>query len=710
MSGARRWVPGARVGSYVLGERLGAGAMGAVYRGRNELSGEEVAIKVMSTDLATPEGLARFLREAKAQAAAGGHPNVLAVHTAGEEQGDPYIVMELTSGETLADRLRTGPLPPLEVARLGAELARGLAHVHDQGVLHRDLKPENVLLAPRRAAPGRQQHDASGMVERSSTAAPASVLFAGDERPLLADFGVARLRGEQALTQTGQLLGTLSYMAPEQVAGDRSAVDERTDVYGLGALLYHALTGQRPFDGPMAQVMKQVLLDAPPAPSSLVAELPPALEQVVAKAMAKAPDDRYVSARELGEALERAARGEGAARGAGRLGLALGAVALLGLIGLAATRALSAAPPPAPSETPATVPVLRLLAAPPRRVRAEKLTLDLELSDDVRGLVARRGAWSKEQRHPRPGRLALEVPLEPGQNQVLVQALDRDGAELGRCEVAVVRALTEPLVRWRDGSELVRIPGGELTMGSDEPRNILPDEWPKQGVHAHRVRLTRDFYLARTEVSWRQYLAFCEATGHPRPDLTLTWDIYPGVGKDQTGEGKRVLDPTKKEDLELPVFNVCWDDAQEYCKWAGLRLPTEAEWERAARGEGPEWVFPWGDGMLPAPDLVNVKSQLPFDGFDALAPVGSCEAGKSRTGLYNLGGNVREWTADYFEPYPKGQAVRVDPTGPLDGRKRVVRGSDYCSGMQGAQVYYRNHWVPDTRIDRIGFRVARDAD
>jgi Protein kinase domain len=298
---------GVTIGGHRLERWLGAGGMAAVYAGRDEATGAERAIKLLGTG-ADPEALLRFKREAEAQAAAGGHPHVVRVHSAGTERGHAYLVMDLAEGGDLASRL-SSPLPPEEAARVTAQLARGLAHVHAQGVLHRDLKPANVL-------------------------------FDGEGRPQLVDFGLARMVGSETLTRTGTIMGTPSYMSPEQAKGVRG-VGPAADVYGLGAVLYAMLTGRPPFQGAVViGVLRAVLEDPPAPPSSLGVDLDPRLEAVCLRCLAKGPRSRPASASALAEELEQILAGSpaGTRRRLGPLiGFPLLACAALGAVALSPT-------------------------------------------------------------------------------------------------------------------------------------------------------------------------------------------------------------------------------------------------------------------------------------------------------------------------------------------------------------------------------------
>jgi Protein kinase domain len=321
--------PGARVGPYELIRRLGQGGMGTVFEGRHRESGASHAVKVLAGG-GNLELAIRFRREGQAMARVDDHPNVARVHTSGVGPGYLYLAMDMVSGGDLASRIRRCPLPPQDAADLVEALAHGLSHVHQHGVLHRDLKPANVLL------------DEAGV-------------------PLLVDFGLARLSDARSLTETGTIMGSPGYMAPEQAEG-LGQVDERTDVYGLGAVLYACLTGQPPFTGVgVLAVLSKVLSGEPQPPRSTQPEIPEALERVCLRALAKVPAKRYPTARALAEDLARVRLGE-SPQAAGRPAatrwlLAAGGLAVVGGLGLAWSSTTEAPPiltsEPAPVEAEA---------------------------------------------------------------------------------------------------------------------------------------------------------------------------------------------------------------------------------------------------------------------------------------------------------------------------------------------------------------------
>jgi len=268
------------LGDYELLEEVARGGMGVVFRARQSSLGREVAVKVLRDAwLATPVQVKRFQAEA-ANVAKLKHPNIVAVHEVGEQGGQHYFAMDLIQGSNLADVTREGPLPPRHAAELVSKVAEAVQHAHQQGVLHRDLKPSNVLL------------DAQG-------------------EPHVTDFGLARPMDDgSSLTLTGQILGTPGYIAPEQAKGGGTA-GPAADVYGLGALLFHLLTGRAPFVGAStAETLTQVLQQETLSPRLLNPAVPVDLAAVCLRCLGKRTNERYGSAGELASDLERYLRNE----------------------------------------------------------------------------------------------------------------------------------------------------------------------------------------------------------------------------------------------------------------------------------------------------------------------------------------------------------------------------------------------------------------
>ncbi|MGB9236398.1 MAG: protein kinase [Terriglobales bacterium] len=267
---------GTKLGPYDIESLIGAGGMGEVYRARDARLNRTVAIKVLPKSFsADADRLQRFMQEARA-AAALNHPNILSIYDIGEEGGAPYIVSELLEGTTLREQLRSGPLPVRKTIDCALQMARGLAAAHDKGIVHRDLKPENIFLTE-------------------------------DGRVKILDFGLAKLtRPEgstaggdtmtaQVNTEAGQVLGTVGYMAPEQVRG--KATDHRSDIFAFGSILYEMLSGKRAFRGETsADTMSAILKEEPEELSETGRNIPAPVERIVRHCLEKNPSQRFQSA------------------------------------------------------------------------------------------------------------------------------------------------------------------------------------------------------------------------------------------------------------------------------------------------------------------------------------------------------------------------------------------------------------------------------
>ncbi len=269
--------PGTRLGPYEILAPLGAGGMGEVYRARDSRLGRDVAIKVLPEHLArNPDALTRFEREARAVAALS-HPNILAIHDIGDEQGVHFLVTELLDGETLRGRLRQAGLPWRKAAQIAAAVADGLAAAHAKGITHRDVKPENIFVT-------------------------------SDGRVKILDFGLARWQPREegspegeTETEAGTVMGTVGYMSPEQVRGGRA--DASSDIFSLGCVIYEMVAGARAFSGPTpAQTMSAILEHDPVPPASA----PPDVQSVIRHCLEKNPGERFQSARDLAFALRAA--------------------------------------------------------------------------------------------------------------------------------------------------------------------------------------------------------------------------------------------------------------------------------------------------------------------------------------------------------------------------------------------------------------------
>ena len=701
---------GTRLGHYRILSLLGRGGMADVYRAEDERLGREVALKAVPPEFARdPERIERFEREVRA-AAKLSHPNIVTVFEFGHGDGQHFYTMDLMAGGDLKARIRAHPegMAPQEARRVASAVAQALDYAHRRGFVHRDVKPENIL-------------------------------FDEDGRPQLTDFGIARaMESGTRMTATGMSIGSPHYMSPEQAQGLR--VDGRSDLYSLGVVLYEMLTGRLPFEAGNTLAVALAHLNEP-AP-----ELPPALavwQPVLDRLLAKSPEDRYASAGELAEALgsdgpphapaqaaaTRAApvrRQVEPTRRAGQSGTRLlevakpprttvaalvGGMLALAVVGIGYLLLRDAnGPEPEPTirggggtqvqrEPVRPEPVRPTQPAtpaiPPARVPHGSLTLELE----PRG--ARVTLPDVEPRY-RPG-----VRLPEGPQRVIVRSsgyrtetrtIDISGDTRVRIELER-RQLRAGTSRVFDGIEFVWIPAGEFRMGSNS-RYAHPDEKP-----VTRVRLTRGFWLGKYEVTQRQW------------------------------EGVMGSNPSRFKNCggDCPVEQVSWKDTQEFIgKLNGrsggrrYRLPTEAEWEYAARG-GTTKDTPAGDlrirGRRNAPLLDGIawyggNSGVSYDGGNDCSDWGEKQYRSNRCGTHPVGqkapngfglhdmlGNVWEWVEDWRGDYPGGRVT--DPVGPRSGSYRVLRGGSWISYAGACRSAYRSGGSPGRRNYGLGFRLLR---
>ncbi len=803
-------VPGVGIDSkYQVLERLGSGGFGDVFRGRHLMLHRDQALKTLHPFLAVDPGMReRFFREARVLMDLM-HPNLIAVRDVGQWRSLLYMVMDLCPGETLTSILeKRRKIPGPEAIQLLLPVLRALEHAHAKGVIHRDLKPANL------------------MVFRNEK-------FEVEVKVL--DFGIAKLLDraglkddESQVNTAGLQMGTPQYMSPEQAQG--LEMDARTDLYSLGVILYTMVTGAHPFRGKTpAEIMKKLLLDPMPPFSSQGAEDEPrGLEAVVARLLAKKPEGRPASARELAESLEKLLADPPVAPGA----TASPTPRVASQPDLAPASALAVDPSPEPvgrdrfSSGPAPrkvepAPVSVRVAPPPTtptnraRFQEDPPTLPPPLEPEPAPVpVAVPGASTKSrprlrpepasataapaggdagpgatpavestpharssgsdtsfsrakpptsvgQASPvRPASKPVFTPIRPRRSGTLVGAFlalaalgltvawsqgwrpvlpippePRNGTGTGEdprvsaerdrlrkaeeaayaasCEAAARlrqaeaptlapgdvgsvraeglvyrgknRAGLEEYLHEKSGLELVLLPAGEYSMGSH-------DGDPEHDVDETRHKVTlRAFLISQTEVTNAQFRGFrsthCSGTG-----LSAEFDRG-----------------------EYPAVLMTWHLAHEYCTWAGLRLPTEAEWEYAAQA-GDGRLLPWGLDWPPPEGVENLADATARRVVDLPEVIEGYEDGCGRTtvagrfppnpfGLHDLAGNVQEWCSDFYGAYPPGDAL--NPRGPATGQDRVVRGGCWASGSRFLlRCARRQRYAPEVKSHRIGFRPA----
>ncbi len=706
---------GKTLGKYRLIERLGQGGMAEVFKAFQPGVERHVAIKVMHGHLAqTEEYLKRFHREAKAIGSLQ-HANIVRVIDFDIAKGVYYMVMEFVQGDTLKQFLdKKGALPFEQALAITEKLAGALGYAHRRGVIHRDIKPSNIMTSQPNFA-----------------------------HPILVDFGIAHMMSDASVTVTGELLGTPAYMSPEAIAGKK--VDTRSDIYSLGTAFYEMLTGRAPYvaDTPMGVILKKAQ-EAVPPPRELRPDIPQSIAQIALRAMAAEPTDRFQTAAEFEQALAEiratmrqplaappppTARGEKTIIG-GEDDILDGETILESLTGSGLGQTILyddelpteiheepiMAPPIAP---PPTVPPQKR-GIPGWMMAAGGVALILCLGLSALGLI--RGFFGGDDGTPTavtqatkpPTEIPTDAPptptveeIEPTVTEPPVPPTDTPPPTQTPPPVAGIQRTAE-----KDGMSQRFVPATDFMMGAlDNDLLAYNEEKP-----AHLVLLD-PYWIDEFEVSAAQFARFlnefdggadncnsnsCLATKNEEPTSRIFFSG--GEFTVENGFG------------DHPATFVTWFGAASYCQWAGRRLPTEAEWELAARGEE-SLIYPWGDDFDPnalnycdqSCDSDSRDSSID-DGFAQTAPVGSFSSGSSPFGALDMAGNVWEWVEDWFAADYYAASPANNPPGPAAGGgdgSKVLRGGAYGFVRQGNwRTTDRGRVAPDFTAPDIGFRCA----
>ncbi|MBK8151478.1 MAG: SUMF1/EgtB/PvdO family nonheme iron enzyme [Acidobacteria bacterium] len=717
---------------YHLERRLGQGGMGVVYKARHAYLKTQHAIKVILPDLVgnDPQLVTRFRQEALA-AAAIRHQNVVGVSDYGVAFGTmPFLVMEYVEGESLHDLLaREGRLPPQRALELMTAICAGVGAAHHQGIVHRDLKPLNVMIC-------------TGKKSMS-------------EAVKILDFGLAKIKSGELLgsfiqAQTTGLMGSPYYMAPEQWADEEP--DVRADIYSLGVMLFQMLTGDVPFKGSsIPAIMKKHLSDLPPTFAQLGVQVSPQIEQAVRHSVEKNRQNRTQSVEQLVDELRNAVNASAGAQPT--VGYSTGTALPVAMIKIHSD-------PPKSRVFIDNIAVglthddgwllLEGIQSGNHRIRVshdgfrdwetdvvcdgQPQQVVARLMDDSGGIprptegaatmvmsgsISNSGLSQTNQQSQFPVNQQSQFPMQntaaaqnwqTGQQSYpnAVPTRGKSSLIVGIIGIAAVLVLTSVglFAAWKMGmfgsgttginngisnsgnsntqnlppvkTEMVKISGGKFTMGRKDGD---PLEKPEFEVEV------KDFEMDKTEVTNAEYFAFVQATGYnPVPS---NWEN----SKPLTAE------------MNFPVRYINLDDVKAFAEWRSksdgktYRLPTETEWEYAARNGGDNVLYPWGDTWYE--DKAQVRRDLTF------AAVGSKPEGANKWGVLDLVGNVWEWTSSPARAY-KGSDLAQQVEERVGRTHSVVRGAfDLKKDPSSSTSTYRVFKDSKDRDKAIGFRLVR---
>ncbi len=653
-------------GRYQIEKEVDRGGAGIVFLAHDPRMNRKVAIKILRQHIADDSSLRdRFHQEAEMIAVLE-HPAIVPVYDFGEEDGSLYLVMRYMPGKSLADRLQNETLSETEVIKITQRVSSALeeAHNHVPAITHRDLKPGNVL-------------------------------FDGQGHAYLTDFGIAK-QGEGNMTATGMVLGTPGYMSPEQVQG-KEGVDYRSDIYSLGVILFEMLAGQLPFQGdtPIEQAMAR-LLEPPPDIRTFNANVNPQWNHIIQQAMRKEKSERYQSVAEFLQDVNRIAIEKYQTPVPTQLdqrantppvksdGLKWAGIAVAGLLLLLLAGFIwrnSQTPPiPEPTQTIVVADVPEIAAipipSPTDSVLATSTRLSLSATDSP----------------PTVAESLVNIPLPSATNTA-------------QPENTIPPALPIIITREKDRAPMIQIPAATFLMGAaDTDEDALPHERP-----SHEVTLDA-FYIDQYEITVAQYARFLNENGGYVSKcaaftcLATSFEIFRSHLTKNDDTDEFVAEPGFEK---YPINSVSWFGAAEYCRWAGAQLPTEAEWELAARGTDGR-LYPWGN------DLPDNGRAVFGSTFNDLQPVDALPAGASPYRVFNLAGNVWEWVKDeysetYYQESPANNPVN---TSDIRVNPKVLRGGGYDSPATELRTTSRSFIEPIKfrDIPAIGFRCAMQSN
>jgi len=652
-------LPKIEISGYSILKKVGEGGMADVYLAKQIALDRPVALKVMLPHLSQDENFGvRFLQEAKCIANLD-HQNIVPVYEVGQSGEYYFLSMAYLDGGDLKQRVAKG-ITEREALEIIKQIASALGVAHRKDIVHRDIKPQNII-------------------------------FRGDGTPLLTDFGIAKVVGEhdQHLTVTGMMVGSPHYLSPEQALAQ--PVDQRSDIYSLGVVLYEMLAGVLPFkaDSAVATAMQHVTAPLPPLSIEFSKS-----QALVSKMMAKDASDRFADVNELIVAIDQVLAGENFVEQDERTVI------------MPSVSAVTPSVDDRQNETLATELQIDATVSPAVKQKTNKmvyiggsavllllLVLTLFLTTNIENVSERESqvlvteqtvleGKSSDVASPSSKAISLVNKVTPLVNEVKPskeQSLQTKLLELSTTADPKPITKAKPKTKTTNiksfvsiealKKSFVEVPAGSFKMGIKKAGVV--DARP-----VHKVTLEK-FYISKYPITQAQFSAFKPA------------------GKLSSGQ------------KALPVTNVSWDDANNFARWLsksgekGYRLPTESEWEYVARGHQSK-RFHWGNGIgKNKANCDGCKSQ-----WDAVSvsPVGSFSA--NSLGVFDLIGNVWEWTADCYEPNYRKASPAGLAYNPPGCKRRSLRGGAWNTLAKKVHPAFRGATKPTARMNNTGFRLV----
>jgi len=726
------WIGHTISGRYKIESLLGQGGMSAVYKATDPNLRRAVAVKLIHPHLSSDDEFVRRFEQEAAAVAQLRHQNIIQVYDFNHDSNVYYMVLEFIPGQTLQDKLKalnkSGDLLPLEeTINIMAKVCDAVAYAHDKKMIHRDLKPANVMLNP-------------------------------NGQPILMDFGVAKMMGTAQHTATGAIIGTAKYMSPEQAQGDRP--DERTDIYSLGVMLYEMAAGVPPFEGEstVAILMKHVS-QQPPNIRNIKVDIPDDMANIIEKALAKNRGERHQTASDLAAAL-RAVDPSAKPSAPAAIPVVAPAAApeadpdatIMQSAAMSGTAVAPPAPPPSPvpSPVPASVPAsvpAKQGGMPMWMIGAAAVVVILLLGiiaifafsgggdgsaedeaipapateESVAAVVEDEPTFTpappvpteeiiKEDPTSTPKPEPTDTPVPPASKEEAIpteEPVVEEPTNTPEPEPTIPPTAEpteepppeppspeppapqdpEPQEQAPLPAGMVSVPAGSFTMGSNSGQ---PDEQP-----AHPV-LMGGFFIDKFEVTNNEYRR-CVADGACTPANSV-FSFTRANYRDDPQFGN------------FPVVSVTWDQAQAYCRFDNKRLPTEAEWEYAARGSD-NLTFPWGNSFDP---------NLSAAGSGDTQPVGSFPGASSPFDALDMAGNAAEWVSDVYDANFYATSPPLNPENSSGGGNdenkdddeaaaRIFRGGSFAN-PDGAFYTTSRRYTNSQNFSEVdvGFRCASD--